>query len=77
LSEAPSHGKSILDYDPKSIGAQKYLDLAHELDAKVFGKFGNEPEVSVEQTSMRDEHRSNSELRPTDSPNYAENEANV
>ncbi|MCB0364236.1 MAG: AAA family ATPase [Bdellovibrionaceae bacterium] len=37
LSEAPSHGKSILDYDPKSIGARKYLELAKELDAKVYG----------------------------------------
>ncbi len=31
LSEAPSHGQSILDYDPKSIGAQKYQELAEEL----------------------------------------------
>lgn len=35
LSEAPSHGKSIIDYDPKSVGAIKYLELAHELDKKV------------------------------------------
>jgi chromosome partitioning protein len=31
LSEAPSHGISIIDYDLKSIGAKKYLDLAREL----------------------------------------------
>jgi chromosome partitioning protein len=31
LSEAPSHGLSILDYDPKSIGAIKYLELAKEV----------------------------------------------
>ncbi|MFN7455650.1 MAG: ParA family protein [Pseudobdellovibrionaceae bacterium] len=31
LSEAPSHGQSIFDYDQKSIGAQKYLELAAEL----------------------------------------------
>jgi chromosome partitioning protein len=31
LSEAPSHGKSIIDYDSKSVGALKYLELAHEL----------------------------------------------
>jgi len=36
LSEAPSHGQAIIDYDQKSIGAQKYMELAHELDAKVF-----------------------------------------
>ncbi|PWU22596.1 MAG: chromosome partitioning protein [Bdellovibrio sp.] len=31
LSEAPSHGLSILQYDPKSIGSLKYQELAQEL----------------------------------------------
>ncbi len=31
LSEAPSHGVSILDYDAKSIGAAMYMDLAKEV----------------------------------------------
>ena len=31
LSEAPSHGQSIFKYDAKSIGAQKYFELAKEL----------------------------------------------
>lgn len=31
LSEAPSHGISIFDYDSSSKGAQNYLDLAEEL----------------------------------------------
>ncbi len=35
LSEAPSHGKSIVQYDPKSIGAKRYLELASELDQRV------------------------------------------
>ncbi len=35
LSEAPSHGLSIVDYDPKSVGAQKYMELADELDQRV------------------------------------------
>ena len=35
LSEAPSHGISILHYDPRSIGAKRYLELATELDNRV------------------------------------------
>lgn len=31
LSEAPSHGLPIIDYDPKSKGAQVYLQLAKEV----------------------------------------------
>jgi len=31
LSEAPSHGKSILDYDPRSKGAETYMQLAQEV----------------------------------------------
>lgn len=31
LSEAPSHGMPIIDYDPKSKGAEVYMDLAKEV----------------------------------------------
>ena len=34
LSEAPSHGLSIHQYDAKSVGASKYLELAQELEQK-------------------------------------------
>lgn len=34
LSEAPSHGLSIIDYDPSSRGAQVYLALAKEVLAR-------------------------------------------
>ncbi len=34
LSEAPSHGQSIFEYDAKSIGAIKYVELAKELDER-------------------------------------------
>lgn len=36
LSEAPSHGKTIYQYDPKSSGAKAYEDLAHEFIKRFF-----------------------------------------
>ena len=38
LSEAPSHGQTIFQYDPKSVGAKKYKELAEELDQRVYGR---------------------------------------
>ena len=35
LGEAPSHGKSIVDYDATSKGAKNYLKLAQELKNKI------------------------------------------
>lgn len=34
LSEAPSYGLSIIDYDPKSKGAESYMELAKEVLAR-------------------------------------------
>ena len=34
LSEAPSHGKSIIAYDPSGMGAQSYRQLAREFLAR-------------------------------------------
>jgi chromosome partitioning protein len=34
LSEAPSHGKPVLTYDPESKGSTNYMDLAKELISK-------------------------------------------
>ena len=31
LAEAPSHGKTILDYDPRGKGTMAYLNLAKEV----------------------------------------------
>ena len=31
LSEAPSYGQSIVDYDPRSKGAELYAELAEEV----------------------------------------------
>jgi chromosome partitioning protein len=37
LSESPSHGLSVIEYDPKSAGAIAYRDLAAELVARLGG----------------------------------------
>ncbi len=37
LSESPSHGLSVLEYDPKSAGAEAYRALAAELLARLDG----------------------------------------
>lgn len=43
LSEAPSHGQTIFQYDAKSLGAKKYKELAEELDRRVYGLPLSEP----------------------------------
>ncbi|MCB0347828.1 MAG: ParA family protein [Bdellovibrionales bacterium] len=53
LSEAPSYGQSIIQYDPKSIGAIRYMELAKELDDKVYGaseysRLSEEPKLELE-----------------------------
>jgi chromosome partitioning protein len=54
LSEAPSHGQSILEYEPRSVGAIKYQELAQELDARVYGQVTNQTEgVEVEIGAQR------------------------
>jgi chromosome partitioning protein len=45
LSEAPSHGQSIFEYDSRSIGATKYMELAEELDARAQKSLNNEPAI--------------------------------
>lgn len=47
LSEAPSHGQSIFEYDPKSIGALKYLELAEELEKRNKQVFRRQPEQTI------------------------------
>jgi len=33
LSEAPSHGLPIFEYDQKSVGSRKYMELAREIES--------------------------------------------
>ena len=49
LSEAPSHGVSIFEYDAKSIGAQMYLELSKELIERTrnFSKEDNVKEMAT------------------------------
>jgi len=46
LAEAPSHGQPVTSYDPRSRGAQAYLQLAKEVlanDKKAFGERSERP----------------------------------
>ncbi len=49
LSEAPSHGQSIFEYDAKSIGAIRYLELAKEVIQRTDEKTAPENVESEEQ----------------------------
>lgn len=55
LSEAPSHGQSILEYDIKSIGAIRYLELAREVIANTNAKIAAELASKQEQTNPQGE----------------------
>jgi len=50
LAEAPSHGKPVLLYDPKSRGAESYAQLAKEIIAKHMPGFLAVPEASAQET---------------------------
>lgn len=55
LSEAPSHGQSILDYDSKSVGAIRYLELAKEVVARSEQKVSMEASSQAQQNSYQGE----------------------
>src|SRR5260370_32786321 len=53
LAEAPSHGKPVLLYDPKSRGSESYVQLARDLIGKHMPGFEafaetTDPETSTE-----------------------------
>jgi chromosome partitioning protein len=45
LAEAPSHGKPVILYDPKSRGAESYVALAVEVMARIKGRALPQPTV--------------------------------
>lgn len=55
LSEAPSHGQSILDYDSKSVGAVRYLELAKEVVARTEQKTTSEAAPQTQQNAYEGE----------------------
>jgi len=55
LSEAPSHGQSILEYDSKSIGAVRYLELAKEVIARSEQKTTQEAAPQTQQNAYEGE----------------------
>lgn len=50
LSEAPSHGQSIFEYDNKSVGALRYMELAREVIARSEVRATPEASPTFEQT---------------------------
>jgi chromosome partitioning protein len=55
LSEAPSHGQSIFEYDAKSVGAVRYLELAKEVVQRAEVKQAAEATAPVEQNQYEGE----------------------
>lgn len=55
LSEAPSHGQSIFEYDGKSIGASRYLELAKEVITRAEQKATQEVAPQSEQNEYQGE----------------------
>ena len=53
LAEAPSHGKPAILYDPKSRGAESYVQLAKEVIAKHMPGFVAFPEPIAEEAAER------------------------
>jgi len=52
LSESPSHGLSVIEYDPKSAGAEAYQNLATELVARLKGG-ASTPEETADAPARR------------------------
>jgi nitrogenase subunit NifH len=61
LAEAPSHGKPALLYDPKSRGAESYVQLAKEIIPKHMPGFAAFPELGKEELGNEELEKASSE----------------
>src|SRR5260370_41502999 len=67
LSESPSHGLSVLEYDPKSAGAEAYRALADEILVRA----GESPARSADDAEEQPASRRAWSFRPPFSPHGA------
>jgi chromosome partitioning protein len=57
ISEAPSHGQTVITYDPVSSGALSYLEAARELAEQVLDEeHGEQPDAGATVTILGSEH---------------------
>jgi len=69
LAEAPSHGKPVLLYDPKSRGAESYVNLAKEIIAKHMPGFVAFPELEKEDVAA-EQVAAGAENQPMNAPRW-------
>ena len=69
LAEAPSHGKPAILYDPKSRGAESYIQLAKEVIAKHMPGFVAFPELEKEDVAA-EQVAAGAENQPMNAPRW-------
>jgi len=70
LAEAPSHGKPVILYDPKSRGAESYLQLAKEIIPKHVPGFVAFPEPEKKEEVVAQQVAAGAENQPTTAPRW-------
>ncbi len=70
LAEAPSHGKPVILYDPKSRGAESYLQLAKEIIPKHVPGFVPFPEPEKKEEVVAQQVAAGAENQPTTTPRW-------
>jgi chromosome partitioning protein len=70
LAEAPSHGKPVILYDPKSRGAESYVQLAKEIIPKHVPGFVAFPEPEKKEELVAQQVAAGAENQPTTTPRW-------